>query len=100
MSAPIPALVIAAERRLVERLIERRAFSSSTAVPLATDSFMAERRLKALLAAGVVKEERPGQYWVDRGAWEARQALRFRKMMALLAVVIGAAVAFLLMRAR
>lgn len=100
MSAPIPALIIAAERRLVERLIERRAFSSSTAVPLATDSFMAERRLKALLAAGVVKEERPGQYWVDQAAWAARQTLRFRKIMAILAVVIGGAVAFLLMRAR
>jgi hypothetical protein len=100
MSAPVPALVIAAERRLVERLIERRAFSSSTAVPLATDSFMAERRLKALLAAGVVKEERPGQYWVDQGAWEARRALRLRKMLAILAAVIGIAVGLLLMRAR
>jgi hypothetical protein len=100
MSAPIPALVIAAERRLVERLIERRAFSSSTAVPLATDSFMAERRLKALLAAGVVKEERRGQYWVDQGAWEARRALRLRKMLAILAAVIGVAVGLLLMRAR
>jgi hypothetical protein len=100
MSAPIPALVIAGERRLVERLIERRAFSSSTAVPLATDSFMAERRLKALLAAGVVKEERPGQYWLDQGAWEARKALRLRKMLAILAMVIAAAVGLLLMRAR
>lgn len=100
MSAPIPALVIAAERRLVERLIERRAFSSSTAVPLATDSFMAERRLRALLAAGVVKEERPGQYWVDQGAWEARSALRLRKMLAILAAVTGIAVGLLLMRAR
>lgn len=100
MSAPIPALIITAERRLVERLVERRAFSSSTAVPLSTDSFMAERRLKALLAAGVVKEERPGQYWVDRGAWEARRALRFRKMLAVLAMVIAAAVGFLLMRTR
>jgi hypothetical protein len=100
MSAPIPALVIAAERRLVERLIERRAFSSSTAVPLATDTFVAERRLKALLAAGVVKQERPGQYWVDQGAWEARRALRFRKMLAILAAVIGVAVGLLFMRAR
>jgi hypothetical protein len=100
MSAPIPALVIAAERRLVERLIERRAFSSSTAVPLATDSFMAERRLKALLAAGVVKQERPGQYWLDQGAWEARKALRLRKMLALLALAIGVAVGVLLLRAR
>jgi hypothetical protein len=100
MSAPIPALVIAAERRLVERLVERRAFSSSTAVALATDSFMAERRLKALLAAGVVKQERPGQYWVDQGAWEARRTLRFRKMLAILAAVIGVVVGLLLMRAR
>jgi hypothetical protein len=100
MSVPIPAFIIAAERRLVDRLVERRAFSSSTAVPLATDSFMAERRLKALLAAGVVKQERPGQYWVDQGAWEARRALRFRKMMAVLAMAIAAAVGVLLMRAR
>ncbi|HEX5817301.1 MAG TPA: hypothetical protein VFY20_00385 [Gemmatimonadales bacterium] len=98
MSAPIPALVVAAERRLVERLVERRAFSSSTAVPLLTDSFMAKRRLAALIAAGVVNEERPGQYWVNQAAWEARRALRFRKMMAVLAAVIAAAVGFLLMR--
>jgi hypothetical protein len=99
MSAPIPALVVAAERRLVERLVERRAFSSSTAVPLVTDSFMAKRRLAALIAAGVITEERPGQYWVNQAAWEARRTLRFRKMMAVLAAVIAAAVGALLMRA-
>ena len=91
MSAFIPALVIAAERRLVERLVERRAFSSSTAVPLLTDSFMAKRRLAALIAAGVIKEERPGQYWVDQAAWETRRANRFRMMMAVLAAIVAAA---------
>jgi hypothetical protein len=98
MSAPIPALIVAAERRLIERLVERRAFSSSTAVPLLTDSFMAKRRLAALIAAGVINEDRPGQYWVDQAAWENRRALRFRKMMAVLAAVIAVAVGFLLMR--
>lgn len=100
MSAPIPALVVAAERRLVERLAERRALSSSTAVPLLADSFMAKRRLAALIAAGVIVEERPGQYWLNQTAWEARRALRFRKMMAVLAAVIALAVGFLLARAR
>jgi hypothetical protein len=47
-----------------------------------------------------VKEARPGQYWVDQGAWEARRALRLRKMLAILAAVIGIAVGLLLMRAR
>ena len=100
MSVPIPTLLVAAERRIVERLVERRAFSSSTAVPLLTDSFMAKRRLAALMAAGVITEERPGQYWVNQAAWEARRALRFRKMMAMLAAVIAAIVGLLLMRAQ
>ena len=100
MSAPIPAIVAAAERRLVERLVERRAFSSSTAVPLHADSFIAGRRLKRLVAAGVVHEERPGQYWVDQGAWQAREALRFKLVMAVLAAVVALAIGFLLARAR
>ena len=100
MSAPIAALAVAAERRLVERLVERRAFSSSTAVPLLTDSWMAKRRLATLIAAGVIVEDRPGQYWVNQAAWQSRRALRFRKMMAVLAVVIAMVVGFLLMRAR
>ena len=98
MSAPIPAIVIAAERRLVERLLERRAFSSSTAVPLLTDSFMAKRRLATLIAAGVIKEERPGQYWVDQAAWQARQARRRRTMLAVLASIIAVALGALLAR--
>jgi hypothetical protein len=96
----IPALVIRAERGLVERLRERRAFSSSTAVPLLADSFIKERRLKALVAAGVIIEDRPGQYWLNQTAWAAREQLRFRKMMAVLAAVIAAAVGFLLLNAR
>ena len=98
MSAPIPALVIAAERRLVERLVERRAFSSSTAVPLLADSFLAKRRLAALIAAGVVREERPGQYWVDQSAWATRCTHRFRLMMAVLAAAVAAGVGVLLAR--
>jgi hypothetical protein len=98
MSVPVPALLVAAERRLVQRLVERRAFSSSTAVPLLTDSFMAKRRLADLIAAGVIHEERPGQYWVDQAAWEARRARRLRTLMAVLAAVIAALVGFLLMR--
>jgi hypothetical protein len=95
----IPALVIRTERGLVERLTERRAFSSSTAVPLLTDSFMKERRLAALIRAGVVVEERPGQYWLNQAAWAQREKVRFRKLMAVLAAVIAAAVGVLLLRA-
>ncbi len=95
----IPALVIRTERGLVERLTERRAFSSSTAVPLLTDSFMKERRLAALVRAGVVVEERPGQYWLNQTAWAEREKVRFRKVMAVLALVISAAVGLLLLRA-
>jgi hypothetical protein len=95
----IPALVIAAQRGLVDRLMERRAFSSSTAVPLLTDSFMAQRQLVRLIAAGVIREEQRGQYWLDQGKWAAYDARRFKKLMAVLAAVIAAAVGALLMRA-
>lgn len=96
----IPAIIIRTERGLVERLVERRAFSSSTAAPLLTDSFMKERRLAALIAAGVIIQERPGQYWLNQAAWAAREQLRFRKLMAVLAAVIAAAVGFLLLKVR
>ena len=96
----IPALIMRTERSLVGRLRERRAFSSSTAVPLLADSFLAQRRLAALVAAGVIVQERPGQYWLNEAAWTAREQRRFRKLMAVLAAVLAAAGGFLILRLR
>jgi len=96
----IPALVMRAERSLVARLVERRAFSTSTAVPLLTDSFIKQRRLAALVRAGVINEERPGQYWLDQAAWRTRQESRRRRMLAVLAALVAALVGLLLLQAR
>ncbi|HEX5632076.1 MAG TPA: hypothetical protein VFX50_02575 [Gemmatimonadales bacterium] len=92
----IAAAAIRTERRLVGILRDRRALSSSTAVPLDAPGGLARRRLRRLVAAGAVHEAQPGRYWLDEAAWAARERRRHRfKLMALLVLLVGIAVLFL-----
>lgn len=76
MGAEIAVVLAGVERRLVRELEERRAFSSSTAVPLDPGHVVRRRRLDRLVRAGVVREARPGHYWLESAVWEAYVARR------------------------
>ncbi|MCU0620954.1 MAG: hypothetical protein MUC69_05565, partial [Gemmatimonadales bacterium] len=70
------AVIVAVDRKLVRELESRRAFSTSTAVPVNTGTFVRRRRLERLVRAGVVHEARAGHYWLDQPAWAAFAARR------------------------
>jgi hypothetical protein len=89
-------MVTGTERRLVGILRERRAFSSSTAVPLEAERFPAKRRLERLVAARVIHEAQPGRYWLDESRWQARDGQRRARIIAVVGLVLAVAVLLLL----
>lgn len=92
-------MIAAAERKLVRELQERRAFSTSTAIPLDPGRRLRRRRLERLVRRGVVREARPGHYWLETSAWEASVARdRMLRLAALALLLAGAALWYVTQR--
>lgn len=92
-------MIAAVERKLVRELQERRAFSTSTAIPLDPGRLIRRRRLDRLVRTGVVREARPGHYWLDPSAWEEYEARkRMLRLVALALLLAGAALWFFTQR--
>ena len=77
-----------AERRLIERLLMADAVGAGTAQPLENLRWIEARRLRRLIALGVVREAAAGRYYLYAPALAQRMASRrLRLLIALLAVV-------------
>jgi hypothetical protein len=90
-------MAMAADRRLVEHLQERRAISPETAQPIDARPGMERRRLARLVRMGVVVETQPDTYYLLESGWHAylhRMGRRLRIVLILGLVLLG--LAFLL----
>jgi hypothetical protein len=85
---PVPPGPIA-ERRLIERLMRARAFTSADAQPLTGLGPIEQRRLPRLIRAGVIREDAPGRYYLDGPALADRQLWRRRRLAIMMAVLLA-----------
>ena len=77
-----------AERRLIERLLKADAVGAGTSQPLENLRWIEDRRLRRLIALGVVREAAAGRYYLYAPALAKRMASRrLRLLIAMLAVV-------------
>lgn len=89
----IPMFVVAAMRRAEERihrqLVEARAVSAETAIPLTLSRHFEQRRLQSLIESGAVKQTAAGLHFLDAAGWSAHQSARHRRFWIALGVVLG-----------
>lgn len=94
----IPAGLIA-ERRLVNRLMRADAVSPANAQRLEGLPFLQSRRLRRLLANGVIREEQQGNYYINIPAWVDHQTSRRRRAaFIIMAILIVFALSTLMVR--
>lgn len=93
----VAAAIIIRQRRLVQQFLTAGATSPETARTLDDLGARDDHILHRLKQRAVVREAKPGRFYVDEPSWTALRALRRRLaaiMLGLLAVGIGLAVAF------
>lgn len=64
----IPALMAAAEQKLLAPFRAAGATSPDRAIPLAIDESARDARLESLIRRGIIVEASPGRYYIDEGA--------------------------------
>src|SRR5450830_144117 len=87
MPGGVPARAIA-ERRLIERLMRARAFTTDSSEPLTDLRWVEDRGLKRLLHNGVIREHAPGRYYLDGAALADRYASRRLRLLIVVAVLV------------
>ena len=95
MAAPIAAMMIATDRRIVENLRARKALSRDTAQPIAPARGFETRRFTTSAARRVIVEIEPGRFYLDEAAWSAYRAAR-QRTATIVSVAVTLAAAILL----
>ena len=85
---PAPPYRAIAERRLTDRLMLANAVWPGSGDTLENLPGLEQRALKRLIAAGVVREEGAGHYYLYAPAYAARRANRRRRVVIALILVI------------
>lgn len=89
----IPLFVVAAMRRAEARihrqLLEARAFTAETAIPLTLSRSFDARRLQGLIAGGAVRATAAGLHFLDADGWSTYQQNRRRRVVIAVGVVLA-----------
>lgn len=100
----LPVLVVVAMRRAEERihgqLVEAKALTAESAVPLSPRSLLGKGRLQGLVRGGAVRVTANDHYFLDADGWDRYQRNRRRRGLFAVTVVVallGLAAALLLL---
>ncbi len=85
----VPPGVIA-ERRLTDRLLRANAVWPGNGQPLDGLRWIERRRLQRLIAAGVIREEGDGRYYLYAPAYAARMSGRRQRIVIIMLFVVAA----------
>lgn len=96
--AVIPAVVGRARRRVVGYFADRHAIAPGDAVPYTPERLPDARHFERMLDRGVIRESRPGEYWLQLHALKADENGRRMRLVPItiaVFVVLAVALAFL-----
>lgn len=96
MATAAAAAVAAARRQALAYFFAHNAVTPDLAQPYAPDRRLQRRQFERLQAAGVIREAKPGRYYVDIPAWQAWQGGMKRRVAIVLLgalVVLGVVLA-------
>src|SRR5690242_2870078 len=88
MATAAAAIIAKARRRILDHLMMANAVSPETAVGYEPNSIAQRRQFERLQGAGVIKEARTGEYWLDIPAYRDWANRRRRRIIALMVVVV------------
>lgn len=89
-----------AEARIHRQLLEARAFTAESAIPLTLRRSIDKRRLQGLIRGGAVWTVASDRYFLDTDGWSRYQDNRRRRVLfalAAVAAIIGIAIALILL---
>jgi len=81
---------VIAERRLIDRLLRSNAVWPGNGQPLDGLRWIESRRLQRLIAAGVIRDEGDGRYYLYAPAYAARMSGRRQRVLIAMLFVIAA----------
>jgi hypothetical protein len=87
---PVPPYRAIAERHVCDRLLQANAVWPGNGQPLENLRGIEARALRRLLAADVIREERPDRYYLYAPAYAARMSGRRRRILIALLLVVFA----------
>lgn len=89
MATAAAAAVAVARRRVLGHFFTHNAVTAENAVPFVTDRRLPQKQFERFVRNGVIREAKPGQYYVDVPAWnEWQHGLHTRLKVVLLVVVL------------
>jgi hypothetical protein len=90
MATAAAAAVAVARRRVLGYFFERNAVTAENAVPFVNERRLQQRQFERFCGNGVIREGKPGTYYVDVPRWQEWQhGLHNRAKIALLVVVLA-----------
>ena len=92
MGAGAVAVIVAKEKHIVDAFQRARALSAESAVAPAAIGVSDEMAFRRLREHAVLREARPGYFYLDEPSWQALRAMRRRLGLTVLLVVLLAAV--------
>ncbi|MCW3848990.1 hypothetical protein OF829_17260 [Sphingomonas sp. LB-2] len=99
MATSAAAAMAVARRRVFSHFFAANAVTPENAVPFATDRRLQQRQFERFLARGVIREAKPGRYYVDMPAWNAWHSdthMRLKIVLLAAVLVIGGVLFFTL----
>jgi hypothetical protein len=93
MATSAAAAIAIARRRVFNHFFAANAVTPENATPFNTDRRLQQRQFERFVANGVIREAKPGLYYVDIPAWNSWHGgvhTRLKIVVALLLLVIGA----------
>ena len=88
MATAAAAIIAKARRRILDHLMMANAVSPEAAVGYEPNSIAQRRQFERLQGAGVIKEARTREYWLDIPAYRDWANRRRRRIIALMVVVV------------
>lgn len=89
----LPLIVVVAMRRaeasLHRQLVDARAFTAESAIPLAPRRSLERRRLQGLIRGGAVRLASNGRHFLDADGWSSYQRRRRRRVLLASSVVVA-----------
>ena len=96
MATGAAALIARARREIQHHFFSSDAVRPDRAVPFDPANGIEQRQFERMLNAGIIREERPGAYWLDVVAYDVDLRARHRRVKTALIVLLVILAAMLL----
>jgi hypothetical protein len=88
MATTAAALIARARRNIQHHFFSEDAVRPNRAVPFTAHSLIEERQFERLRRRDIIREAKPGQYWIDVVAYDVDLTTRHERLKIILLIVV------------